>query len=65
VANRIVDIHKLRDGRLHVFKRDDSRYRLCRFFVNGRYKVKSTGEEQYSAAKMVMIGNWMKQREVS
>ena len=51
MANRIVDIHKIRDGRLHIFKRDDSRYWLCRFFVNGRYKVKSTGEEKITAAK--------------
>ena len=33
------------DGKLHVYKRDDSRFWLCRTFVDGKYKVKSTGEE--------------------
>jgi len=51
MANKIIEIHKLRDKRLHVFKRDDCRVWMCRVYVNGKYKVSSTKEENLSRAR--------------
>jgi len=51
MSNRIIKIHKYKDQKLHVFKRDDSRFWLCRFYSEGKYKVKSTGEENLRDAR--------------
>ena len=57
MSNKIIKIHKYRDDKLHLFLRDDSRYWLCRFFADGRYKVKSTKEEKHRQAKQ-FAENW-------
>jgi integrase len=54
---QISEIHKFRDGRLHVFKRSDCRFWMCRFYAEGRYKVASTKELTFSAAKS-FAENW-------
>ena len=57
MSNKIIKIHKYRDDKLHLFLRDDSRYWLCRFFADGRYKGKSTTEEKHRQAKQ-FAENW-------
>ena len=39
------------DGKLHVYKRDDSRFWLCRYYAERKYKVKSTCEETLREAR--------------
>ena len=51
MSYKITDIHKLRDGRLHLYKRSDCRFWMCRFYAEGKYKVTSTGELSVSSAK--------------
>ncbi len=51
MANKIIKIHKYKDEKLHVYKRDDSRFWLCRFFAEGKYKTKTTGEEKLRNAR--------------
>ncbi len=41
---QIVEIHKRRDGRLHLIRHDGSKVWLWRAFFDGRYYVKSTKE---------------------
>jgi integrase len=53
MSYKITKIKKFMDGKLHVYKRDDSRFWLCRYFAEGKYKVKSTGEERLHEAKEV------------
>jgi integrase len=43
--------HEFMDGRLHLYKRDDSRYWQCSTFLNGRNYRSSTGEDSLSRAK--------------
>ena len=45
------EIHKFRDGRLHLYKREDCKFWMCRFYAEGKYKVKSTLETNLSTAK--------------
>jgi integrase len=54
---QVSELHKLRDGRLHVFKRTDCRYWMARFYADGRYKVASTKELTYAAARS-FAENW-------
>jgi integrase len=51
MSNKITKIHKYKEDKLHVYKRDDSRFWLCRFFVDGKYKTKTTGEENLRDAR--------------
>ena len=51
MSNKIIKIHKYKDEKLHVFKRDDSKFWLCRFYADGKYKVSSTGEENLRDAR--------------
>ena len=51
MSNKIIKIHKYRDEKLHVYKRDDSQFWLCRFYADGKYKVKSTGETNLTKSK--------------
>ena len=51
MAHKIIKKHKYRDGKLHVFLKDDTKYWFSRFFVDGKYKVKSTGETTLAKAK--------------
>ena len=39
----IKTIHKFRDEKLHVYKVSTSRNWMCRFYADGKYKVKTTG----------------------
>jgi integrase len=48
---KVVELTKLRDGRLHLYRQDNCRFWICRFYADGKYKVKSTGELSYSPAK--------------
>ena len=43
--------HELMGGRLHVYKRDNSRFWQCSMFVGGRNHRTSTKEESLSHAK--------------
>ena len=43
--------HELMDGRVHVYKRDNSRYWQCSAFINGRNHRISTKEESLAHAK--------------
>jgi integrase len=43
--------HELMDGRLHVYKRDNSRYWQCSAFLSGRNHRVSTKEESLAHAK--------------
>lgn len=44
-------IHKTFDGRLHIYKRSNSRYWQCSTFLNGKKHRTSTKEESLEAAK--------------
>ncbi len=44
-------INKYRDGKLHVYLKNNSDIWMCRFFADGKYKVKSTGETTLGQAK--------------
>ena len=44
-------INKYRDGKLHVYLKNNSDIWMCRFFADGKYKVKSTGETTLGKAK--------------
>jgi integrase len=57
MSYKIVKIHKFRDGKLHLFLRSDSKYWLCRFYADKRYKVKTTGEENLTLARDFAL-NW-------
>ena len=51
MSYKITEIQKYRDGRLHVYKRSDSRFWLCRFYADGKYKTASTKETTLPKAK--------------
>ena len=51
MAFQITKIHKYRDGRLHVYLKNNSDIWMCRFYADGKYKVKSTGETTLGKAK--------------
>ena len=51
----IKKVHKFRDGRLHVYKVSTSRNWMCRFYADGKYKVKSTLETNLSTAKQIAM----------
>ena len=55
MANRIIEMHKLRDGRLHLFKGDNSRFWMCRTYIAGKYKVSSTKETTFASAKRFAV----------
>lgn len=46
-----VDDHEMMDGRLHVYKRDGSRFWQCSTYLNGRNHRTSTKEENIVLAK--------------
>ena len=48
---QITKIHKYRDGKLHVYLKNNSDIWMCRFYAEGKYKVKSTGETTIAKAK--------------
>lgn len=45
------EIHKFRDGRLHLYKREDCKFWMCRFYADGKYKTTSTKETSFSSGK--------------
>jgi integrase len=47
--------HKLRDGRLKIFKQTSTRNWMAQFFAEGKYKVRSLGTENYNEAKQVAL----------
>ena len=51
MSYKVTEIQKYREGKLHVYKRSDSRFWLCRFYAEGKYKTKSTGEMTLTDAK--------------
>jgi integrase len=51
MSYKIAEIHTFRDGKLHLYKRTDSRYWLCRFYADKKYKVASTKETAFGSAK--------------
>ena len=51
----IKTIHKFRDEKLHVYKVSTSRNWMCRFYADGKYKVKSTLETNLSTAKQIAM----------
>ena len=46
MSYKIIKIKKYKDEKLHVYLRNDSRFWLCRFYADGKYKVKTTGETE-------------------
>ena len=48
---QLTKIHKYRDGKLHVYLKNNSDIWMCRFYAEGKYKVKSTGETTIAKAK--------------
>jgi hypothetical protein len=51
MSYKVTEIQKYRDGKLHVYKRSDSRFWLCRFYADGKYKTSSTKEQTLTKAK--------------
>ena len=51
MSYKIIKIKKYKDEKLHVYLRNDSRFWLCRFYADGKYKVKSTGETDLREAR--------------
>ncbi len=49
----IVDMHKFRDGRLHVYKQSNCDYWMIRFYAEGKYKVRSSKSKSFSIARAV------------
>jgi integrase len=47
--------HKLRDGRLKIFKQTSTRNWMAQFFAEGKYKVRSLGTENFNEAKQVAL----------
>ncbi len=46
-----MESHSFMDGKLHVYKRDNSRYWQCSTYLNGRNQRVSTKEETLQLAK--------------
>ena len=51
MSYKIIKIKKYKDEKLHVYLRNDSRFWLCRFYADGKYKVKTTGETDLREAR--------------
>ena len=51
----ITKMHKFRDGKLHVYKTSTGSNWMCRFYAEGKYKVKSTLETNLSTAKQMAM----------
>jgi len=51
MSYKIAEIHKFRGGKLHLYKPTDSRYWLCRFYADKKYKIASTNEIAFGNAK--------------
>jgi integrase len=47
------NMHKFRDGRLSVYKQSTTKNWYARFYTEGSYKVRSTGETNFNTAKQV------------
>lgn len=47
----MVEKHELMDGRLHVYKRDNSRYWQCSTYIAGKNRRTTTKEESLAHAK--------------
>ena len=52
-VGQLINIHKFRDGKLRVYKQTRTRNWYARFFVEGKYKVRSLGTESFNEAKQV------------
>lgn len=44
-------LHKIRDGRLHLYQQNDSKKWFLRTFRNGKYLVRSTKTDNLAIAK--------------
>ena len=51
MSYKMTEIHKFRDERLHLYKRSDCKFWMCRFFADGKYKTSSTKETSFSSGK--------------
>lgn len=56
-----MESHSLMDGRLHVYKRENSRFWQCSTYLGGRNHRQTTGEETLAAAREV-ARDWYMER---
>lgn len=54
-SHKMIQIHKFCDGRLSVYKQSTTKNWYARFYTEGKYKVRSTGETNFNTAKRVAI----------
>jgi integrase len=55
-------LSRLRDGRLHIYQQNDSKYWLWRTFINGKYLVRSTKTDNLAIAKSIAENEFDKLR---